>query len=80
MNPITTLFKMLFNREPFRTRINLLRGKAGVVTDQRPCGCVLKAEHQPDKHLWTFQLDYSKCKQLTEVIQDIIEVANHDTP
>ena len=39
-----------------------LRGTAGVITTTRPCGCVIKAEHIPEKCLWILTSDYSNCK------------------
>jgi len=71
---INAFFLKLFRIEPFRSRLNLLQGKAGIVTDKRPCGCILKGEHQPDKHLWIFTLDYSNCKQMKEFIHNLQEV------
>lgn len=39
-----------------------LDGSAGIITTIRPCGCVIKAEHIPEKALWIFTCDYSNCK------------------
>jgi len=75
LNKLLTLwFIKLFSVEPFRSRAALLKGEAGIVTDKRPCGCVLTGEHQPDKHLWIFTLDYSHCQQMKEVIHNLTEV------
>jgi len=69
-----TLFRRLFGIEPFKSQLVLIKGTAGIVTHQQPCGCILKAEHYPDKHLWIFQYDYSKCKRFKEAIKEIMEV------
>jgi len=65
---LETLFSKFFNVEPFKSRTALLKGTAGIITVQQPCGCILKGEHQPDKHLWIFQYDYSKCKQMKHAL------------
>ena len=73
-NLILSLLRRLFSIEPFKSKLCLLKGEAGIVTHQFRCGCILKAEHQLDKHLWTFQYDYSKCKESTDKIKEIMEV------
>jgi len=71
---IYVLFLRFFDIEPFRSRMRLLKGEAGIVEDRRPCGCILKGQHEPEKHLWTFTLDYSNCKQMKAFITDIMEI------
>jgi len=39
-----------------------LHGSAGTITTTRPCGCIIKAEHIPEKQIWVLTADYSKCK------------------
>jgi len=45
-----TIFKLLLKLFP-RHFGSQLEGSAGIVTQTRPCGCLLKAEHIPEKHL-----------------------------
>jgi len=74
MNLILSLFRKLFGIEPFKSQLALIKGTAGTVTHQARCGCVLKAEHDPKKHLWIFQYDYSHCNRTKEAIQEIMEL------
>lgn len=62
MRCLRTLMLHLLNHPVFRSRLQVLKGKAGIVTEELPCGCLLKGEHIPEKHLWLFTVDYSKCK------------------
>jgi len=34
----------------------------GIRTLTKPCGCVLKAEHDLKRHVWVLTIDYSMCK------------------
>lgn len=34
----------------------------GIRTLTKPCGCVLKAEHDLKRHVWVLTIDYSNCK------------------
>jgi hypothetical protein len=51
----------------FWNMVRMLKGAAGKVTENHPCGCVLTAEHDPQKHVWVYTLDYSKCQQRDSV-------------
>jgi len=41
--------------------IRLLEGEKGVWSQKVHCGCFLEAEHQPEKCLWIFTMNYSDC-------------------
>jgi len=34
----------------------------GMRTLTKSCGCFLKAEHDPKRHIWVLTIDYSKCR------------------
>jgi hypothetical protein len=56
------MFSLLFNVEPFKSRLTVLSG-AGVVSDVQPCGCILVAQHYPNEKQWDFSLNYSRCRR-----------------
>ena len=43
--------------------VSEIANSGGIRTMTQPCGCVLKAEHQTDKHMWILTVDYSNCRE-----------------
>ena len=44
----------------------LLGGQRGTFEQKADCGCILKAEHNPERRMWTFTMDYSNCADYKE--------------
>jgi len=49
-----------------------LEGDAGMQTTTRPCGCYVTAVHDPERRLWIFTCDYSKCRFYKRAKKDYV--------